>query len=84
MIWHLIQLGRALSRLLNALTGGEGDTTFSAGSEWLRRHGRTALARWAGRARVRFVDWLNGEPGHCAAAYAWHAERDLFIRDTAG
>jgi hypothetical protein len=77
--WHLRQTGRALSRLLNAAAGGEGDTTYSAGSY------AAALAgtRW-GSTRVRVVDWLNREPGHCAAAYKWHLDHGLLAEDSPG
>jgi len=65
------EVGRALSRLLSALTTGAGDTTFSADS-WRRR----LAGRWDGAARVRVVDALN-EPGHCEAAWQWHQARGL-------
>lgn len=77
--WHSIQVLRALSRLLNAVTGGEGDTTFSAGSWTLLLAG----SRW-GRVRVAVVDWLNRDPGHCRRAWEWHKERGLLLLDTAG
>ena len=70
------QIGRALSRLLNAVTGGEGDTTFSARSYALKQKGAVL-----GRLRVVFVDWLNNEPGHCEKAYQWHKERGLLEPD---
>ena len=73
---YFAEVGRALSRLLNALTGGEGDTTFSAYSWELQR-----IGHWSGRLRVRFVDWLNNEPDHCRKAWVWHEEKGLFRRD---
>jgi hypothetical protein len=76
--WYLRQIGRACSRLLNALAGGEGDTTFSAGS-WA---GKLAGTRW-GATRVAFVDWLNRQPGHCESAYHWHRDRGLLEQDAA-
>lgn len=72
---YAAQVARASSRLLNALTGGEGDTTFSAQSEWLRLRGRPC-----GRVRVAILDRLFGA-GHCRAAYLWHHDRRLFQRD---
>lgn len=77
--WWLRQVGRALSRVLNALAGGEGDTTYSAGS-WAAK---LAGTRW-GATRVRIVDWLNQEPGHCAAAFAWHRDHGLLAEDSPG
>lgn len=70
------QVGRAASRLLNALVGGDGASTFSAQSYDLALRG-SAWGRW----RVRFVDALppNGA-GHCAEAFAWHVEHGL-LRD---
>lgn len=78
------QVGRALSRLLNAITSGEGDTTFSAYSAWLVLHGKTPRARWWGIKRVRFINALWRDDYHCAKAYFWHLERDLFTWDDAG
>lgn len=74
--WWLRQVGRALSRLLNALTGGEGDTTYSAAS-WAAK----AAGEPLGAARVRFVDWLNGGKGHCFAAWVWHRDHGLLSDD---
>lgn len=70
--WWCMQVGKALSRLLNAILGGEGDTTFSAYSYHLLLAG----SRW-GRIRVAFVDSLLGR-GHCRESWAWHAARRLF------
>jgi hypothetical protein len=75
--YWLAQVGRALSRLLNAVCGGEGDCTFSAWSWHLALKG----SAW-GWFRVRFVDALPGNgKGHCAEAYAWHVLHDLFSED---
>ena len=71
-MWWLMQVGRASSRLLNAIRGGEGDTTFSAYSDHLLLAG----SRW-GRLRVALVDRLLGK-NHCLKAWAWHASRRLF------
>ena len=73
------QLGRGASRFLNGVFRGEGDVTFSAWSEELRRRG----SRW-GALRVSFVDGLpfNGA-GHCAAAWTWHKARGLLETDDA-
>lgn len=73
--WWCLQVGRALSRLLNAILGGEGDSTFSAYSFELQRRGS-----WWGRARVTLVDGLLGA-GHCEEGWRWHHERDLFAID---
>jgi hypothetical protein len=70
--WWIAQIGRASSRLLNAILGGEGDVTFSAYSEELRLRGDT----W-GVLRVKFVDTFMGK-GHCADSWQWHQERRLF------
>lgn len=77
MRWYLAQIGRASSRLFNAVMGGEGDTTFSAYSYHLMVHGRRPASRAYGRARVAVVDGLLGT-GHCLEAWAWHHERGLF------
>ena len=66
------EVGSALSRLLNAVCGGDGSVTFSAASWDLRERG----SRW-GRWRVALVDRLNREPGHCRAAWEWHRARSL-------
>jgi hypothetical protein len=77
MRYWIVQVARALSRLLNAVTGGEGDSTFSAWSYHLMlRNKRT------GKWRVKFVDSLFfNKPGHCKEAYEWHTERRLLERD---
>ena len=80
---YWMQLGRALSRLLNALTGGEGGTTFSAFSAELALYGRGLARRW-GRLRVWFIDRvLLRDPTHCARAWLWHEEHGLFTWDEA-
>lgn len=76
MRYYLTQVGRASSRLLNAVTGGEGDCTFSAWSYELFRNG-SRVGYW----RVRFVDWLNREPGHCYTSWVWHEAKGLIARD---
>ncbi len=67
-----VEVGSALSRLLNALAGGDGAVTFSAASWHLHLRGARL-----GTLRVRLVDWINRDPGHCEAAYRWHRERGL-------
>lgn len=76
-MWYLAQVGRASSRLLNAVTGGEGDTTFSAYSFHLAMNGRRPISRAYGRARVAIIDGMLGN-GHCWEAWSWHHERGLF------
>jgi hypothetical protein len=71
-MWWLTQIGRASSRLLNAVLGGEGDVTFSAYSYELMRNGA-----WIGTVRVTVVDAVLG-PGHCYESWLWHHERRLF------
>ena len=71
-MWWLVQIGRASSRLLNAILGGEGDVTFSAYSYELYLHGSV----W-GDLRVALVDALLGS-GHCRQSWDWHHERRLF------
>ncbi|CTQ67084.1 hypothetical protein [Roseibium alexandrii] len=78
--WHVMQIGRALSRLFNACTGGEGDTTTSAYVYRLAVVGGRKLGL-PGRWWVAAVDWLLREPGHCKDAYHWHLTRDLFQDD---
>jgi hypothetical protein len=75
MKWWLYQVFRASSRLLNALTGGEGDTTFSAYSWELKRRG----SLW-GKLRVSVIDRIAGYD-HCLASWEWHEERRLFEHD---
>ena len=75
VFWHGIQVARAVSRLLNALMGGEGDTTFSAYSWHLKQKGKRI-----GLVRVVLVDRLFGS-GHCEDACEWHRERRLFEDD---
>lgn len=70
--WYCVQVGRALTRLLNALLGGEGDSTFSAYSWELQRRG-SAWGVW----RVALVDAVFGT-GHCLDSWAWHDARGLF------
>lgn len=75
MRYWLYQNGRALSRLLNAFTGGEGDTTYSAYSYYLVVHNKRS-----GIIRVTVIDWVFGK-NHCKIQYEWHLERDLFAKD---
>lgn len=70
------EIARSMSRVLSALWDGQGDCSFSSYSYYMQVHNKT----W-GAPRVRFVDWINGEPGHCADAYAWHDKHGLFDRD---
>lgn len=87
MLWWIKQVGRASSRLLNALAGGEGDTTFSAYSFELMIS-RTGWMQKIGWWRVWLIDTLaerlTGREFHCLDAWLWHQERRLFVRDEAG
>lgn len=65
----LLEVCRALSRLLNALCGGPAWMTFSAYSFELHHRGSRV-----GRTRVRVVDGLLG-CGHCADAWISHRRR---------
>jgi len=65
-------VGSALSRSLNAATGGDERATFSAWSALLRERGSRAAG-----LRTRLVDAVNLEPGHCTRALASHRERGL-------
>lgn len=66
------EIARGMSRVLSALWDGQGDCTFSAWSYRMVVTGKP----W-GPPRVRFVDALNDEPGHCAEAYSWHKDHGL-------
>jgi hypothetical protein len=77
LAWHGEQVARASSRLVNAMLGGEGDTTFSAYSWHLAAHGRRQSSRAFGRIRVVVVDRAFGV-GHCEQSWRWHQERGLF------
>lgn len=87
MLWWLKQVGRAGSRLLNALLGGEGDTTFSAYSFELMIN-RTGWSQKIGWWRVWTIDTLverlTGRECHCLDAWLWHQQRGLFEPDKAG
>jgi len=72
------EVGRALSRLGNALLFGEGDTTISASVG--RRVYEQGRGGWWKRAQ-RLIDWVNAEPLHCRDAYLWHQAHGLFKRD---
>lgn len=86
MKWWFSQNFRALSRLLNAFTGGEGDTTFSAYSWQLATQRTGWMGRW-GMWRVWWVDlvmgWITGKPDHCYESWVWHTKHDLFQKDDA-
>jgi hypothetical protein len=79
-MWYFKQVYKALSRLLNAMTGGEGDTTFSAYSYYIKVHSKTALGARYGAARVWLLDKLHDD-GHCLDAYVWHRLHRLFEID---
>lgn len=66
-----------MSRLLNAVTGGEGDTTYSAASWSLYLDGHRC-----GRIRVKLIDRLQG-PDHCRKAWEWHRDRGLLEHEGA-
>lgn len=63
--------------MLNALTGGEGDSTFSAWSYHLVKHKQSTWGAW----RVKVIDGALGE-GHCERSYDWHMTRDLISKDS--
>lgn len=66
-----IEMARGLSRTLCGAADGDGDVTYSAMSEDLRRRGKS---RW----RVPVVDALPGNgPGHCREAWDWHRAHGL-------
>lgn len=71
------EIERGMSRELSALWDGQGDCTFSSWSYRMLVHGK----EW-GPFRVKFVDWLNREPGHCLRAYAWHQAHGLLDPDS--
>jgi hypothetical protein len=76
LTYWLRQVGRALSRLANAVAGGEGDCTLSAWSWEMHR-----LGSRIGTVRVVVIDRINRDPGHCHTAWLWHDERGLLDRD---
>lgn len=76
MRYWIIQVTRASSRLLNALTGGEGDCTFSA---WSYHLAHDRQRKW-GKFRVRVIDGMFGTD-HCKNSYLWHRSRDLLHID---
>lgn len=77
MLYYAYQVARAADRLLNALLGGEGDSTFSAWSYYMLVQG----SRW-GRWRVAIVDAMPfNYAGHCKDAYDWHVKHDLLTID---
>jgi hypothetical protein len=68
-----LEIGRGMSRTLNACWDGTGDVTFSAQSFDANLKGK----RWS-RERLRFVDGLPGNgPGHCERAWYWHRDHKL-------
>jgi hypothetical protein len=69
---YLEEVGSALSRLLNALLGGDGSVTFSARC-WALSLDHPSI----GRALVGLVDLINAQHGHCREAWEWHRDRDL-------
>ncbi|CAB4142801.1 hypothetical protein UFOVP452_40 [uncultured Caudovirales phage] len=69
---YLEEVGSALSRLLNALMGGDGSVTFSARC-WALRLDHPPICR----VLVWLVDAVNVQPGHCRGAWEWHRARDL-------
>jgi hypothetical protein len=76
MKYYFFQIKRASSRLLNALTGGEGDCTFSAWSYHLWVDHGSSWGRW----RVLILDGVLGKD-HCKISYDWHVQRDLLYKD---
>lgn len=70
------EIARSMSRVLSACWDGQGDCSFSAWSYRMVIHGKP----W-GAPRVRFVDWINDEEGHCLDAYLWHEKHGLLDRD---
>lgn len=63
----------AMSRVLGALWDGNGRVTFSA---WSWR--MLLLNKKWGPFRVKLVDCLNGENGHCKKWWEWHQQHGLF------
>lgn len=65
-----------LSCLLNVLTFGQREMTYSAASWELSHFGTTERDRRRGYTRVQFVNWLNrkltGEEDHCRKAWDDH------------
>lgn len=70
------EIACGMSRVLSALWDGQGDCTYSCWSYRMVVHGKP----W-GPPRVRFVDAINNEPGHCLNAYLWHKAHGLLDRD---
>lgn len=73
------QIARSVTRVLCALHDGHGSCSFSAWSYHLHLEGRR-IGHW----RVRAVDALFRQPGHCRVAYEWHLARGLFDADELG
>ncbi|MFC0384314.1 hypothetical protein [Muricoccus vinaceus] len=64
--------GSAASCMLNAMTGGPREVTFSAWRWQLLLHGKRGAAWW-----VDAVDGFGLRSGHCQAAWASHIARGL-------
>lgn len=79
MRYYAHQVFRAGSRFINALTGGEGDSTFSAWSYHLWVDHNSTWGKW----RVQLVDACFG-PDHCKLSYDWHVQRELLQLDFPG
>ncbi len=67
------EIARGMSRTLSGVFDGTGDVTYSAYSYHMMLRGKKS-----GAHRVRFVDWINGEDGHCQRAWEWHEQHGLF------
>jgi hypothetical protein len=77
-----LQVSRASSRLLNAIWGGEGDSTFSAWSYYMTvRRDKGPFYHFIGRCRTAVTDWLVRASGHCKDSYDWHVAHDLLRKD---
>jgi hypothetical protein len=74
------------SLILNFLTGGAPDMTFSARCHGAQKYGRMMPQRVAWRALAMAIDAicgvLRGECQHCAAAWSNHLSRDPESRQT--
>lgn len=60
----------AIDRLLSAICGGWADETISARLWRLEQSGDPVAPRLR-----RLVDWLSGNPHHCAASFAMEQAR---------
>lgn len=72
------KVGRALSQVLGAFSGGPSDMTFSA-----RMGYQAAKGEWYGRVGAFLVDLVNlpfeWRMGHCARAYEAHRGRNSVV-----